>query len=433
MPASLPSDLPLSTPNRNLVRLTIVRGISWTGFLAGVIVGVEGLGFNLNIPAVISVILVMGLINVATWWRLSWPRDVTHKEYLLHLLVDVIGLTLLFHYTGGSTNPFINYYLIPVTIAAATLPWRYAWFIAGISLLAYSLLMFFYHPVPQLSMSHESSRLNLHTLGMWLNFSLSAGLVTFFVFRMAGALRAKEQTLSRTREAALRNEQVLAVATQAAGTAHELGTPLSTMAVLLSEMRHDAADNLALKDDIDLLRRQVDTCKSHLQRLVEGADRKRMTAADVRDARQWLNDVVQRWLVLRPDVSHQLDMSRPSACLTDSSSDTPWIKVDATLDQALTNLLNNAADANPDSIAIQLEWSRTEVVIDIRDHGPGVPLAIADQLGETFISTKSKGMGIGLFLSHATINRLGGVVSLYNHPQGGTLTEVIMPRSNPGS
>lgn len=430
MPASLASDLPLSTPNRNLVRLTIVRGISWTGFLAGLVIGVEGLGFKLNVPAVIAVILLMGLINVATWWRLSWPRDVSHKEYLLHLLIDVIGLTLLFHYTGGPTNPFINYYLIPVTIAAATLPWVHAWVIAGISLLAYSLLMFFYHPVPQLGMSHEGNGLSLHTLGMWFNFALSAGLVTFFVYKMAGALRAKEKTLSKTRETSLRNEQVLAVATQAAGTAHELGTPLSTMAVLLSEMHQDAADNITLKRDIDLLRRQVVTCKSHLQRLVEGADRKRMTAADTRDARQWLNDVVQRWLVLRPDVSHRLDMIRATGS-TDSSGETPWISVDTTLDQALTNLLNNAADANPDNIAIDLEWSRTEVVIDIRDHGPGVPLAIADQLGETFISTKSKGMGIGLFLSHATINRLGGGVSLYNHPQGGTLTEVILPTSSP--
>lgn len=425
MPASLTSDLPLSTPNRNLVRLTIVRGISWTGFLAGLIIGVEGLGFSLNVPAVIGVIVIMGLINVATWWRLGRPRDVSHREYLAHLLIDVVGLTMLFHFTGGSSNPFINYYLIPVTIAAATLPWRHAWIIASTSLLAYSLLMFFYHPVPQLAMPHEGSRLNLHILGMWLNFALSAGLVTFFVYKMARALRIKDRTLSNTREASLRDEQVLAVATQAAGTAHELGTPLSTMAVLLSEMRQDAADNSQLAGDIDLLRRQVSTCKSHLLRLVEGADCRRMAAAETRDAQLWLTDVVQRWLVLRPDVSHRLDIVSPA--------DTPWISVDTTLDQALTNLLNNSADANPENIVIHLECSHAEVVIDIRDHGPGVPLAIADQLGETFISTKSKGMGIGLFLTHATINRLGGGVSLYNHPEGGTVTEVILPRRHTAS
>lgn len=418
--------LPLSTPSRNLVRLTIVRGITWTGFLAGIIVGVELLDFELPVKTVIGVVLVMALINLATWWRLSRHRAVNHGEYLTHLLADVAGLTLLFYFTGGSHNPFINYYLVPVTIAAATLPWRYAWIIASTALAAYSLLMIHYHPVPQLAHGHLGEHgVSLHILGMWLNFALSAALVTYFIYKMAHALRSREQALSRTREAALRNEQVLAVATQAAGTAHELGTPLSTMAVLLAEMRNEARDNPVLLKDIALLRQQVDTCKGRLRQLVENADRRRMGEPQVHDAERWLAGVVQRWLVLRPDVSHRLEVAERRG--------RPWISVDTTLEQALTNLLDNAADANPDDILISLDWSAQEVVIDIRDHGPGVALSIADQLGETFVSTKSKGLGIGLFLTHATINRFGGGVSLYNHPEGGTLTEVVLPRSAPTS
>lgn len=414
--------LPLSTPNRNLVRLTIVRGITWTGFLAAIIFGVEVLHFDLEVAAVIGVVLMMAVINLATWWRLGRHRDVTDGEYLLHLLADVGGLTLLFYFTGGASNPFINYYLVPVTIAAATLPWRCAWIIAATSMLGYTALMVFHHPVPALTGGHgDDGRLNLHVLGMWLNFALSAGLVTFFIYRMAQALRRREQALSRTREAALRNEQVIAVATQAAGTAHELGTPLSTMAVLLSEMREEADDHPRLQQDIELLRQQVDTCKSRLQQLVESADRRRMRKPQITDAEVWLGGVIQRWLVLRPDVSHHMSVAEHRS--------RPLLAVDTTLEQALTNLLNNAADANPDDIAVSLDWHDDEVIIDIRDHGPGVALSIADQLGETFVSTKSKGMGIGLFLTHATINRFGGGVSLYNHPEGGTLTEVVLPRA----
>ncbi len=310
-----------------------------------------------------------------------------------------------------------------MTIAAATLPWRCAWIIAATSMLGYSALLAFHQPVPQLTGAHGSTGgLNLHVLGMWLNFALSAGLVTFFIYKMAHALRSREQALSRTREAALRNEQVLAVATQAAGTAHELGTPLSTMAVLLSEMRAEAEDNPMLQKDIELLRQQVDTCKTRLQQLVESADRRRMGEPQITDAEVWLAGVVQRWLVLRPDVSHHMTVAEHRS--------RPWLAVDTTLEQALTNLLNNAADANPDDITISLDWHDDEVIVDIRDHGPGVALSIADQLGETFVSTKSKGMGIGLFLTHATINRFGGGVSLYNHPEGGTLTEVVLPRSS---
>ncbi|MBS9402629.1 HAMP domain-containing histidine kinase [Halomonas sp. TRM85114] len=421
MLAALP--LPLSTPGRNLVRLTFVRGITWTGFLAGIIIGIEVLDFALDVTTVIAVIVSMALINVTTWWRLGRPRAVTHGEYLAHLMADVAGLTLLFYFTGGSTNPFITYYLVPVTIAAATLPWRHAWTVAAAAMLAYSVLMFHYQPIPQLSHGHTSGNLNLHVLGMWLNFGLSAGLVTFFIFKMAHALRGRDQALSRTREAALRNEQVLAVATQAAGTAHELGTPLSTMAVLLSEMREEVRGNALLEKDLAVLRDQVDTCKSRLLHLVENADRRRMAEPEILDANLWLARVVQRWLVLRPDVSYRLEVA--------DRRGRPWLAVDTTLDQALTNLLNNAADANSDDILIHLDWTAEDVVIDIRDHGPGVAMSIADQLGETFVSTKSKGLGMGLFLTHATINRFGGGVRLYNHPEGGTLTEVTLPRSEP--
>jgi two-component system sensor histidine kinase RegB len=417
--------LPLSTPNRNLVRLTIVRGITWTGFLIAIIIGVELLAFDISVLAVISVVIAMGALNIITWWRLGRPREVNHNEYLFHFLADIAGLTLLFYFTGGATNPFVTYYLVPVTIAAATLPWRHTWIIALLAVAGYSFLMFHYHAIPPLGQINTDSPLNLHVLGMWLNFGLSAGLVTFFIYKMADALRRRDQALSRTREAALRNEQVLAVATQAAGTAHELGTPLSTMAVLLNEMENDVDANSPLGEDIALLRRQVDICKSRLQHLVSHADRRRMAEPEVRDAQQWLAEVVQRWLVLRPDVSHQLDVAERRG--------RPWLAVDATLDQALTNLLNNAADANPEHIAIRLDWQDDSVIIDIRDHGPGISLSIADQLGDTFISTKSKGMGIGLFLTHATINRFGGGVSLYNHPEGGTLTEVILPRNAPPS
>ena len=127
MPAT---PLPLSTPSRNLVRLTIVRGITWTGFLMATVFGLEILGFELRAVAVIGVIVCMGLVNLFTWWRLGRQWAVSDMEYLLHLLADVIGLTVLFYLTGGCNNPFISYYLVPVTIAVATLPWHYAWIIA---------------------------------------------------------------------------------------------------------------------------------------------------------------------------------------------------------------------------------------------------------------------------------------------------------------
>ncbi|MCM2130714.1 ATP-binding protein [Larsenimonas rhizosphaerae] len=412
--------LALSTPSRNLILLTVARGITWTGFLVAIIFGIEILNFQLYLVPIFVTIAVMGLFNVATWWRLGWPRSVTAGECLAHLLIDILGLTVIFYFTGGSNNPVITYYLVPVTIAAATLPWRYALLTTGCCFSAYSGLMWFYQPIPELSRYIAGSSISLHVLGMWLNFILCASLITYFVFKMARALRYRDMTLSHTREAALRNEQILAVASQAAGTAHELGTPLATMAILLGEMKEDADDDL-LRNDIALLQGQVEQCKSHLRSLVATAERRRSGPPDNMDARQYLENVIQKWLVIRPDVTHQFECSGKRHAI---------IPTDDTLQQALLNLLNNAADANPSSIDIQLDWDNTQVTIDIRDHGEGVPMEIADQLGQTFVSTKSKGMGIGLFLTHATINRFGGSVTLYNHEDGGTLTEVVLPRVN---
>ncbi|WP_025733765.1 ATP-binding protein [Carnimonas nigrificans] len=407
----------LSTPNQNLVRLTMMRGITWTGFLLVITFGINVLQFHLNVLLVITCIMAMGIINLLTWWRLGRPSAVSDQEYELHLLVDIAGLTLLFALTGGATNPAISYLLVPVTIAAATLRWRSALLIAAVAILSYLLLMFYYVPVPELSRQLPNLPFNLHVIGMGITFLLSTALVIFFISKMALALRVRDRTLARTREAALRSEQILAVASQAAGTAHELGTPLSTISVIVSDMLEDAEGQPQLQEDIRLIKQQVDTCKAHLRTLADSA-RRQAGSMEEADVSEWFKRVINRWTVMRHDMEFQLDIAKGRA---------PQIEVDATLEQAMMNLLNNAADADPSNIEIQLYWENQEVIFDIRDHGAGVPLEIADQLGDTFISTHSKGMGIGLFLTHSTLDRFGGSVRLYNHEGGGTLTEVRLP------
>lgn len=296
--------LPLSTPRRNLLRLTLVRGITWTGFLAGIIFGLEVLDFHLNTWAVFAVIFAMAMVNLLTWWRLNWPHPVTDTEYLLNLLADLSALSCLFYFTGGANNPFISYFLVPLTISAATLPWRSTWILAAFILIAYPLLMLFNQPLPQLDDFIIGSNLSLHLVGMWVNFVLSTSLIAVFVFKMAQSLRQRDADLSNTRENSLRDEQLLAVATQAAGTAHELGTPLSTLAILLKELSLDYAADEKLSADLKLLRQQVDTCKHTLQSLVTNTDPTRLLNPEPQDLRQFLLQVLERWAVLRPDVHY---------------------------------------------------------------------------------------------------------------------------------
>ncbi|SEI55470.1 two-component system, sensor histidine kinase RegB [Allopseudospirillum japonicum] len=419
MPSPLSAPLSLATPRRNLARLTLVRGISWTGFLACIIIGIEIFQFHLAAAGVFVVVILMGLINIVSWWRLQKAWPVTESEYFFHLLFDVTGLTLLFYFTGGATNPFISYYLVPLTISAATLPWIYSWIIATATLSAYTFLMQFYHPIPQLVHDQNLGVVNLHILGMWINFLMSAGLITFFVFKMANALRARDAHLAHIREQGLRDEQILAIATQAAGTAHELGTPLSTMAIVLGEMCEAYQDDEELMQELHLLQQQVKTCKTTLQGLVKAADRDQLASRQVQMLDVWWQQVMTHWQVLRPDVVAQIEWA--------STGPMPQIAPEVTWQQAMLNLLNNAADASPQAVHIRFTWDTTQTYINIRDQGTGIAEEIIEQLGDSLISTKQEGMGLGLLLTHATLNRAGGEVRLYNHPEGGTLTQVVLP------
>lgn len=175
---------------------------------------------------------------------------------------------------------------------------------------------------------------------------------------------------------------------QAAGAAHELGTPLATMSVLLNEMTQDHHDP-ALQEDLGVLREQVKQCKQTLQQLVRAAEANRRLAVEMQDVTQWLDEALNRWHLMRPEASYRFHLL--------GQGSVPRMAPPPDLTQALLNLLNNAADACPDGLGVQLDWDAEDVTISIRDHGAGVPLAIAEQIGKPFFTTKGKGFGLGLF------------------------------------
>ncbi len=267
------------------------------------------------------------------------------------------------------------------------------------------------------------ARDKMQVYGMWLSIALAAAVITFFAARMAEELRRQEQLRSERREESLRDEQLLAVATQAAGAAHELGTPLATMSVLINEMRQDHTDPL-LQEDLQILQDQVKLCKETLQQLVRAAEANRRLAIVEQDVTAWLDEALNRWHLMRPEASYRFQRLRDGKV--------PRLTPPPDLTQALLNLLNNAADACPDDLEVHLDWDAQDIVISIRDHGPGVPPAIAEAIGKPFITTKGKGFGLGLFLSKASVTRAGGSVKLYSHEQGGTLTELRLPYGKRG-
>ena len=413
----------LSASRQNLWRLTLIRLLVLVAQSAAL--GFAYLSDLLPLPwlALAGTLGISLAICLLTALRLRGPWPVTELEYAVQLACDLLIHSVLLFFSGGSTNPFVSYYLVPLTIAAATLPWVYSMLLSGLALTCYSALLVWYHPLHLIGNHQEATLISLHLFGMWLNFALSAAFITFFVVKMAATLRLQDQLRSQRQEESLRDQQLLAVATQAAGAAHELGTPLATISVLLKELRREHRNEPALQDDLALLQEQVILCKDTLQQLVRAAEADRRQSVVEQTAIEWLETSLNRWHLMRPEASYRYRLVGLGA--------PPKLMPPADLTQALLNLLNNAADACPDKLDIQLDWNHQWLVLDIRDRGAGVPLAIAEQLGKPFITTKGKGrgFGLGLFLTQASVTRAGGTVKLYNLEEGGTLTEMKLPRA----
>jgi two-component system sensor histidine kinase RegB len=259
---------------------------------------------------------------------------------------------------------------------------------------------------------------------MWLNFLLSAVIIAFFIVRMAAAIRARDAELSLQKEEALRNERIVALGTLAAGAAHELGTPLSTMAVVLGEMKNDYADRPELARDISVLRSQVDACKSTITRMIAEAGQARAEGGGERPLNEFLHETLERWRLVRPGVALTENLAGPAPA--------PAVLTEQTLQQAIVNLLNNAADASPESVELEGSWDRNQLRLEIRDRGPGLSGEAERLAGRGFFSTKpaGEGNGIGLLLARATLERLGGRISLRPRTGGGVCTLLELPLRN---
>ncbi len=404
----------------NLEWLFWLRNVAIAGQVLAVLITVYVLHLPLPVIGLSVIIGGLAILNALTWWRLTWPISVSRTEFFAQLVLDVAALTGLLYFTGGATNPFTWFFLLPLTIAAALLPKTYIWLMAALTIACYTLLMATYVAFPYGDLRHEGG-FGLHVFGMWLGFVISAGIVAYFVVEMAENLRQQEQGLALAREQALRAERVVALGTLAAGAAHELGTPLGTMALLAQELEQEygTAAFAELHLRLRLLREQVDRCKRSLSVIAASAGEVRADAAHPVSVEAYLRELVAQWRRLRPGVQihYQLHGSKPS----------PVILSERTLSQALLNILNNAADASSQTVELDVQWRAGQLVIQVADRGNGLSTVASATVLKAPITTKSDGLGLGLFLAHAAIERLGGQVSLCDRPGGGTRAQVVLP------
>ncbi|HBM51287.1 sensor histidine kinase [Marinobacter sp. UBA3607] len=366
------------------------------------------------------VCLLYGVLATLGWLWFNRKPPESSVPVSLTLATDLTLIGLWLFYTGGYTNPLVSVLLLPIAVAIILVPTRQSIALTLTGIAVYTALVIWHTPV--VHDHHGGDLAQLHLVGMWVTFALTAGILLLVVGTLARRLRHQQSQLSRFRENRLRDEQVIALGLSAAAVAHRLGTPLNTMTLLLDEIRsHSGQGNPELEEDLDMMGQQVMLCSSHLQQLTKTAVEAKTAQLETLPVGEWLARLRESATLLWPSGPIQWAKDHPDG----------RIAVDATLDQAILNLLANALTASPQWVAVssrQTDNGRIEIVVE--DHGGGLEAALAGAPGEDIVDSRN-GLGVGLFLSNATIQRLGGNLKARTGNAGTTMVIDLPQASTP--
>lgn len=405
---------------RQLVALRTVAIVA-QAFL--VLAAVELLGVDLPVRLVLGALTAVALFNGWTCYRLKLERAVTDLELLTQLTVDMLELTTVLALCGGAANPFGGIVLLPLAIGATFLSWRSAWTLGIASMLCYSVLLWISHPL--VIDAPEVERLVMLSAGMWVSYCLTAVVIVGVLLRITYALRRDEQVIEEARRKALFDEHVERIGALAAGAAHELSSPLASIAMIVEDLRREQPPGPETERSLELVSRLLATCRETLCGLLSYGNSTLCSSPEQVKSDEFIRTCVESFAVRRPDCSIRFRV--------DSAGEPPAMLANRALRQALTSILDNAADVSPQQVEVSIAWDDQWLRIRVRDHGPGICADVLDALGKLmFLTTKEsgKGNGLGLYLANTAVSRFGGSLSLTNSDDCGAIAEIVLPVSD---
>jgi two-component system sensor histidine kinase RegB len=422
------------------VRLRTLSNLRWlavAGQSAALFLVYFALGYSLPILYCACAIAVSAALNIVLALRYPATHRLTNREATFYLAFDVLQLAALLYLTGGMTNPFALMFVAPVVIAATTLNLGNVLILAGIAFASVSLIGVVHLPLPW--PAHESLVLpQLYQAGIWTALVIGIGFTSVYAWRIASESARMSAGLAATQLALSREHRLAALGALATAAAHELGTPLGTIAVVARELERALPENSGEVEDVRLLRQQAERCRAIIARLANPEEA--LLGATARlPLGAFLDDIAAHHR--GEDVAITVSLATPK----DSAVPQVWRAPE--LLHGLGNIIENAADFASATVAVSARWDDQFLDISVADDGPGFAPEIFEALGEPYITSRPghralgetdmgpqgpldehEGMGLGFFIAKILLEQTGGLVQAENPPGGGAMVSIRWAR-----
>ena len=382
-----------------------------------------GFGINLPLPAMALVLMASVFTNLGyIYWYRSHRRQISARNLFLALLADVLALAIQLYLSGGASNPFIYLFLLQGILGAVLLRPVHAWIIVASTSLCTLVLAIVHWPLP-IGAAGPDGLPGLYVSGILISFGLTTVLLVVFLRRIVSNLRRRDARLANMRQRASEEEHIVRMGLLASGAAHELGTPLSTLAVILGDWQHlpHFTSDPELAEEVTEMEAQVQRCKAIVSGILLSAGEARGESSEETTICTFLDELVEDWRRRRPSAGTAFTYSNRFG------QDLPAVS-DSALRQMVGNVLDNALEASPQGLHFDAAREGDALVLTVTDQGPGFLPAMLQQLGKPYQSSKGRpGGGLGLFLVVNVARTVGGTVTARNRQEGGAEVKITLP------
>lgn len=406
--------------HENMLQLIQLRWIAVIGQITTIAIVSLVFKISLPLPHMLEVLACLMAFNLASHLRWHESRIATNGELFVALLVDVGILTAQLYLSGGTTNPFAFLYLLQIILSAILLEAWSTWTIVGITTACLVGLSLYSHPLI-LPADNGNGLSSIYVAGLLICFALDAALLVFYITRIGRNHRLGEAQLATMREHASEEEHIVRMGLLASGAAHELGTPLATLSVILGDWKRmpEFSKSKELLEEIGEMQVQLQRCKSIVSGILLSAGEARGESSVKTTINTFLNDLSEEWRTTRTVAEFEYD--------NQVQNDIPVV-FDTALKQMIYNVLDNAAEASPQWVKLQATRENEALVLVVTDAGSGFAPQILEQIGKPYQSTKGRpGSGLGLFFVINVARKLGGTMTAKNREEGGAAVTLHLP------